>query len=188
MTPPRVTGLSPADMVLTPSGLRHMGRLIPCSIGHGGVSATKAEGDGATPVGIHRIVGLLYRPDRLARPAPWARPIGPGDLWCDASGDPAYNRHVRAPFSASHERLSRPDALYDLILVTDWNWPDARPGAGSAIFLHQWRRPGYPTAGCIAVDRADLLWLAPRAVPGTRLVVPAALAGRARRRAVTVPV
>ncbi|MCP6053683.1 hypothetical protein NL338_26220, partial [Klebsiella pneumoniae] len=49
----------------------------------------KREGDGATPAGIHRIAGLLYRPDRLPRPAPWAEPIGPGDLWCDDPADPA---------------------------------------------------------------------------------------------------
>ena len=169
-------------MVLIPGGLRAFGRILPCSIGRAGVTAAKAEGDGATPAGVHRIAGLLYRPDRLARPAPWAEPIGPGDLWCDAPGDPAYNHAVRAPFRPSHERLRRADPLYDLVLVTDWNWPDARPGRGSAIFLHQWRRPGFPTAGCIALSRPDLLWLAARAGPGTRLAVPAALAGRATRR------
>lgn len=168
-------------MVLTPTGLRAFGRLIPVSIGRGGVSTAKREGDGATPAGTHRIAGLLYRPDRVARPAPWAEPILPGDLWCDAANDPAYNRHVCAPFAASHETLRRPDPLYDLILVTDWNWPDARPGKGSAIFLHQWRRPGFPTAGCIAMARADLRWLAERAPPGTTLTVPPTLQGRLPR-------
>lgn len=171
-------------MVLTPQGLRFRGRVIPCSIGRGGITAAKAEGDGATPAGLHRIAGLLYRPDRLARPAPWAEPIGPGDLWCDDPGHASYNQHVRAPFPASHERLRRADPLYDMVLVTDWNWPVACSGQGSAIFLHQWRRPGYPTAGCIAISRRDLQWLAPRAVPGTRLIVPPALAGRGARRVV----
>ena len=170
-----------ADMVLTPMGLRFMGRLIPCSVGRGGINTAKREGDGATPAGQHRIAGLLYRPDRLPMPAPWAEPIGPGDLWCDAADDPAYNLHVRAPFAASHEELRRADPLYDLILVTDWNWPRATPGRGSAIFLHQWRRPGFQTAGCIAMARPDLRWLAARAVPGTRLTVPPALAGRLPR-------
>lgn len=172
----------PEDMVLTPSGLRFAGRVIPCAIGRAGVSAAKREGDGATPAGIHRIVGLLYRPDRIARPAPWAEPIGPGDLWCDDSGHPAYNRWVRAPLAASHERLRRPDPLYDLVLVTDWNWPVARAGQGSAIFLHQWRRPRHPTAGCIAFSRRDLIRIAGLAPPGTRLIVPATLADRLGRR------
>ena len=45
------------------------------------------------------------------------------------------------------------------MLTTDWNWPLAVPSAGSAIFIHTWRRPGAPTAGCLALSRADLLWL-----------------------------
>lgn len=160
-------------MVLTPQGLRFRGRLIPCSIGKGGLSSTKREGDGATPTGTHHITGLWYRPDRLPRPASWARPIGPGDLWCDDPRDPAYNHHATAPLAASHERLRRADPLYDLILTTDWNWPDATPGKGSAIFLHQWRRPGFGTEGCIAFARPHLIWIAQHAAPGTRLIVPA---------------
>lgn len=165
--------MSPADILLTPQGVRFHGRRLPCSIGRGGVTRDKREGDGATPAGVHRIVGLFYRPDRMAMPAPWAIPIGPGDLWSDASGDPAYNHWVRAPYGPSHERLRRADPLYDVVLVTDWNWPEAEPGRGSAIFLHQRRRPGYPTEGCIALSRADLHWLAARVIPGTRVIIPA---------------
>ncbi|MFW8593654.1 L,D-transpeptidase family protein [Cribrihabitans neustonicus] len=165
---------SPADLVLSPRGVRFHGRLLPCAIGKGGISSAKREGDGATPAGIHRIAGMLYRPDRLPRPADWAEPIGPGDLWSDDVRDDRYNHHVRAPYPFSHERLRRGDPLYDLVLVTDWNWPEAVPGAGSAIFIHQWRRPGYPTEGCIAFDRHDLHWLAARVRPGTRVVVPQA--------------
>jgi L,D-peptidoglycan transpeptidase YkuD (ErfK/YbiS/YcfS/YnhG family) len=52
---------------------------------------------------VHRIVGMLYRPDRMAPPADWALPIGPGDLWSDDPEDPDYNLMVRAPhgFSAT---------------------------------------------------------------------------------------
>ncbi|SDC72181.1 L,D-transpeptidase catalytic domain [Ruegeria marina] len=159
-------------MVLTPRGVRFLGRYFPCSIGKGGIRADKREGDGATPVGAHRIVGLLYRADRIARPADWARPIGPGDLWSDDMGDAAYNQLVRTPYPHSHERLRRADPLYDLVLVTDWNRPDAEPGRGSAIFIHQWRRPGYPTEGCIAFSRTDLRWIAQRIAPGARMIIP----------------
>lgn len=163
---------TPDDLVLTPRGVRFQGRVYPCSIGKNGITANKREGDGATPAGIMHVTGLWYRPDRLSAPAPWARPIGPGDLWCDAPDDPAYNHHARAPLSVSHERLRRADPLYDLILTTDWNWPDAVPGRGSAIFLHQWRRPHFGTEGCIAFARADLIRIAALAVPGTRVIVP----------------
>ena len=168
-------------LVLTPMGLRAGPRVIPCSVGRGGITATKREGDGATPMGRHRIVGLFYRPDRLARPGDWAQPILPGDLWCDASGHPDYNHPVQAPFAASHEAMRRPDPLYDIVLVTDWNFPEAQAGLGSAIFLHQWRRPGFPTAGCIAMARADLIWLAGQVAPGDDLIVPALPRWPARR-------
>lgn len=164
--------MSNDDLVLTPMGLRFMGRVLPCSLGRAGLTLDKREGDSATPVGTHRIVGLLYRPDRLVSPSVWARPILPGDLWCDAWDQPDYNHAVRAPFTPSHEDMRRPDPLYDLVLITDWNWPNAQPGKGSAIFLHEWRRPGYPTAGCIAFSRQDLIWLAQRVQPGAKLVVP----------------
>lgn len=158
-------------MVLTPKGLRFGGRIFPCSIGKGGLSSYKQEGDGATPQGIHRIVGMLFRPDRVTRPVRWAMPIGPRDLWSDDLRDPAYNTHVRAPHGFSHECLRRSDPLYDLVLLTDWNWPDAQPGKGSAIFVHQWRRPGYPTEGCIALRRDHLRWVAERVGRGTRLII-----------------
>lgn len=162
----------PQDLVLTKQGLRFCGTLLPCIIGKGGISSTKREGDGATPTGVHRITGMLYRPDRLPPPAPWARPIGPRDLWSDDGADEAYNSLVTAPYGFSHERLRRADPLYDLVLVLDWNMAPAIAGRGSAIFIHQWRRPGYPTEGCIAFSRRDLHWLASRVVPGTRVLVP----------------
>ena len=163
--------MRPDDLILTPIGLRFRGRRYPCTIGRGGISAEKREGDGATPSGTHRIVMTLYRPDRIPRPAPWAVPILPGDLWSDDSGDAAYNQWVRAPYAPSHEALRRADPLYDLVLVTDWNWPEAEPNRGSCIFMHQWRRPGYPTEGCVALCRKHLHRLAKNIVPGTLLKV-----------------
>lgn len=163
-------------MVLTRMGLRFMGRLWPCTIGRGGVRKDKREGDGATPVGVHRLVGMLYRPDRVARPADWAVPIGPRDLWSDDTAHEDYNLMVRAPYGFSHERLRRADPLYDLVILTGWNWPYAERGRGSAIFIHQWRRPGYPTAGCIGMRPADLRAIAPLIRYETRLIVPEALA------------
>lgn len=165
--------MTPADLVVTPMGVRFLGRVLPCSVGRGGIvpAGAKREGDGGTPTGSHRIVGMLYRPDRMARPADWAVPIGPGDLWSDDPRDQDYNHMVSAPYAPSHERLRRADPLYDLVLITDWNWPHAVPGRGSAIFLHRWRRPGYPTAGCVAFDPQDLLWIARRLRPGARLII-----------------
>lgn len=158
-------------MVLSGGRVRFRGQCYPCTIGRGGRSARKREGDGATPIGAHRIVGLLYRPDRMARPADWAVPIRPRDLWSDDPGDPDYNMMVTRPHAFSHEVLRRADPLYDLVLITDWNWPYAVPGRGSCIFIHQWRRPGYPTAGCVAFRRDHLRRIAQRITYGTRLIV-----------------
>jgi L,D-peptidoglycan transpeptidase YkuD (ErfK/YbiS/YcfS/YnhG family) len=37
--------------------------------------------------------------------------------------------------------------------------------------LHRWRRPGYPTAGCVAFSAPDLRWIATRITHKTRLIV-----------------
>ena len=163
--------MSPFDLVLSPTGVRFRGQKYPCTIGRGGIRSDKSEGDGATPTGHHHIVGMFYRPDRMACPSPWAVPIRPGDLWSDAPDQPEYNTHIRAPYAHSHETLRRADPLYDLIFVTDWNWPTAIPGRGSCIFLHQWRRPGYPTEGCVGFRRDHLRRIAAQITPGTRVIV-----------------
>ena len=77
----------------------------------------------------------------------------------------------RAPSRFSHERLFRADPLYDLILLTNWNWPYAVKGRGSAIFLHRWRKPGHTTEGCIAFDPQHLRQIAERIRFGTKIIV-----------------
>jgi len=135
----------------------------------------KREGDGATPRGIWRIVGGGFRADRVPCPAArnvFLRAIGPGDIWSDDPKDPAYNHGFNAhdhPFN--HEKLRMSARLYDLMLISDWNWPDAQPGKGSAIFLHQWRKPRHPTAGCLAFAPRDLRWIVARWTPGSRIFV-----------------
>jgi L,D-peptidoglycan transpeptidase YkuD (ErfK/YbiS/YcfS/YnhG family) len=163
--------MTACDLVLTPTHLRFMNRRFACTIGRGGLTDTKAEGDGATPRGTHRILQAFYRADRMVAPVPWAQPIGPRDLWSDAPQDAAYNSLVRAPYPHSHEQMRRADPMYDLVLVTDWNYPNAEPGKGSAIFVHQWRRPGWPTAGCVAFSRSDLRFIAQHLSPRSRLII-----------------
>lgn len=163
--------MTSADLVLTRRGVRFANRVFPCAIGRGGVALNKTEGDGVTPVGVHRITGCLYRPDRMPCPVPWAEPILPNDLWSDDSNDPDYNQLVHAPHDYSHERLRRADPLYDLVLTTNWNWPVATPNLGSAIFIHCWRKPRHPTEGCIAFRPDHLLWIASRIDIGTRVII-----------------
>ncbi len=139
-----------------------------CAIGPAGVSADKREGDGATPVGCFQLRRVLYRPDRLARPEtglPVAA-LRPEDGWCDDPDVAAYNRPVRLPYAASHERLWRDDGIYDVIVVLGHNDDPPVPGRGSAIFLHV-AKPDYgPTAGCVALALADLLTVLREVGPG----------------------
>lgn len=161
------------DLVVTHNGAWFRGRHFPCATGRGGFTTAKREGDGATPIGVHGFVGLLYRPERVARAElpDWALPIGPRDLWSDDPRDEDYNLMVRAPYTPSHERLRRADPLYDIVLLTNYNWPYAERGRGSAIFVHLWRGPRFPTAGCVAFRRTDLLWIANRITYRTRLII-----------------
>ena len=145
-------------------------RQVRCALGRGGVkpAAAKREGDGASPAGIWPMRRVLWRADRLARPVtalPLAA-IAETDGWCDASGDPAYNRPVRLPDPASAERLWLAEAVYDVIVVLGHNDAPPVPGLGSAIFLHV-AKPDYaPTAGCVALALEDLLQVLALAEPG----------------------
>ena len=141
------------------TGILQCGNLrLPVALGRSGVRALKREGDGASPRGRWPALRVYYRPDRLMRPKTSlsARPLREQDGWCDAPGDRNYNRPVRLPYPASTEQLWREDALYDLILVLDYNIARRVHGRGSAIFVHA-ARPGFePTAGCVALKPAHL--------------------------------
>lgn len=158
------------DMVVGKWGARFCGRRLPCAIGRGGITTDKREGDGASPAGIWRLVGGMYRADRGIIFG--LQPIGHNDRWSDDPRDLAYNQQVRAhAYPYNHERLRRADPLYDIVLFSDWNWPIAKSGKGSAIFVHLWRRPRFPTAGCIGFSRPDLEWILARLKPDTRLFI-----------------
>ncbi|MEM9716310.1 MAG: L,D-transpeptidase family protein [Pseudomonadota bacterium] len=153
--------MTPNDLVVTKWGARYRGHHVPCSIGRGGIGIKQGEGDGITPVGTYRLRLIGVRPDRVALPSQVEQaPIGPQDIWSDDPKDPGYNQWQTGRFAPfSHEALRRSNPLYDLVGVLDFNWPEAVPGAGSAIFLHAWRKPRHPTEGCIAFDPKDLAWI-----------------------------
>jgi len=144
-----------------------------CSLGPAGLSAAKREGDGATPIGAWPCRRLYYRPDRLAAPPTGLETLSltPQVGWCDAPGDPRYNRPVQLPYPASAESLWREDHVYDLIVPLGYNDAPVRPGLGSAIFLHlAW--PAYPpTQGCVALALEDLLGFLALADPRSRVII-----------------
>jgi L,D-peptidoglycan transpeptidase YkuD (ErfK/YbiS/YcfS/YnhG family) len=149
------------------------GRIWPCAVGRGAVGEKRGEGDGVTPVGRWVMRRVLYRADRLAAPqtALDCAVIAADDGWCDDPGDAAYNRPVRLPYPASHEKLTREDHLYDVVVVLGHNDDPVVPGAGSAIFLHVARDDYGPTEGCVALALPDLLALLREAAPGSAVEV-----------------
>ena len=149
------------------------GLQIAVALGRGGIKADKREGDGATPAGSFRPVRLWWRKDRSPRPPTRlpARPIDPADGWCEDPADRRYNRPIRLAPGAAGDRLTRNDALYDLIIEINHNTRPRIAGRGSAVFIHV-ARPGLgPTAGCIAMPAPALRRLLRRLGRNTRIVI-----------------
>ena len=150
------------DLIVDRWGAQYRGRKLPCSIGRGGIGIKQGEGDGITPIGTFNIEAIKYRSDRLdfASPKIMQTSIGLNDVWSDDPKDPNYNHQASGPdYPYSHEKLYRSDGLYDAFGILNYNWPNASAGAGSAIFIHAWRKPRHPTEGCIAFRLVDLVWI-----------------------------
>lgn len=138
------------------------------AIGPGGIAIKGGEGDGITPRGVYPVREIFYRADRIARPDTVLplRAIAKDDGWCDAPGDPNYNRLVKLPYPASAEQMWRDDHLYDLVAVLGYNDDPVVVGKGSAIFLHL-AKPDYAhTHGCVALNYDDALAALKQLRPG----------------------
>jgi L,D-peptidoglycan transpeptidase YkuD (ErfK/YbiS/YcfS/YnhG family) len=137
-----------------------IGQKMPITIGKNGFCSVfdKQEGDNRTPIVDLTPVAFLYRPDRVRRIKTFLPTfaIHKNDGWCDAPLDRHYNQYVILPYTASSENLYRIDHRYDYILVTDYNYPNAEPYRGSAIFIHIMHDDMTPTAGCLGFRKADL--------------------------------
>ncbi len=148
-------------------------QVFPCALGRGGITANKREGDGGTPLGSMRLLSGYFRNDHFrGRGTRLAMSPIDADLgWCEVPDDRNYNRPVKIPYGASHERMKRDDRLYDACIVLDWNIRPRRRGRGSAIFFHL-ARPGFtPTQGCVAVTDKVMARLLPHLSSRTVLKV-----------------
>jgi len=131
---------------------------VSAVLGRNGLAAfgDKKEGDGKTPSGTYPLgpafgyassmnTGLLYRQ---------ATDL---DFWVDDTHSMQYNQWVRGrPDAHSFERMKRRDDLYQYGIVIGYNTHPIVPGAGSAIFMHVWRRYNGPTSGCVALNQRNL--------------------------------
>ena len=150
----------------------------------------KREGDGRSPQGRFALGDVFgYAPS----PPPGLRmgylPQPPEAVCVDDPRSSLYNTLVERGEAEDRFDSSEPmrrdlafgDGLYEWGVWVRYNPegrrdPETDQGLGSCIFLHVWRSPDSPTAGCTAMDRDHLLqllaWLDPSASPvlvqGTR--------------------
>jgi zinc D-Ala-D-Ala dipeptidase len=136
-----------------------------------GAGPVKREGDGKAPAGVFTL-GTAFGFD----PAPPTKlpylALTPSTECVDDSQSTRYNELVEGTAIAkdwnSSEHMRSEDVLYRKGIFIQHNTP-ATSGAGSCIFFHIWRSPTSPTAGCTAMDTADITrllgWLDPRQLP-----------------------
>ena len=128
-----------------------------CCIGKKGLSLNKKEGDKKTPKGIFSLENVYYRKDRIDRPDTKLKCIQIKNNmgWCDDTNyAKMYNKLIKTPNKAKHEKLFRTDNKYDLLIPIKYNFNNPIPGLGSCIFLHLTNNYK-PTAGCIALKKND---------------------------------
>ena len=144
-----------------------------CSIGRGGVTKQKIEGDHCTPIGTFKFEKIYYREDKLGKIdfAISSDRISDQDGWCDDPKNKFYNQFVKFPFDGSAEELFRKDDLYDIVCVINYNTKPIVPGKGSAIFLHICKDDFTPTEGCIAVKKEVLLKISQNIIPNSSIII-----------------
>lgn len=155
---------------------RSVGAPVPIVVGRSGVGP-KREGDGRSPRGVFPLgFAFGYRDAPPVETDVAYRSLPPESVCVDDTASDRYNQIVFEPgpeadwesAEAMRRDLAHGDDLYSLGVTVEYN-PDATPGAGSCIFLHVWRGPESPTAGCTAMPEEDLRsvlgWLQPRRRP-----------------------
>lgn len=153
-----------------------LGQEVSYYIGKNGIidSYLKQEGDGCTPTGLLLPVAVFYRAGRIIPPRTFLPtfPIHLYDGWSDCVQDKhRYNQYVHHPYGFSAEHLWKEESIYDLVLVTDYNYPDAQTGAGSAIFIHLKSKIRNYTEGCLAFDPPILKRILRQLQPGQGFLV-----------------
>jgi L,D-peptidoglycan transpeptidase YkuD (ErfK/YbiS/YcfS/YnhG family) len=151
---------------------------VPVVVGRNGVGK-RHEGDGRAPSGIFELSEVFgYDTERPSGSRMAYRGLNDDTACVDDSASRYYDRIVEpasidgGPDWTSAEAMRRDlhngDDLYELGVVVDYN-PERKSSAGSCIFLHVWRGPDQPTAGCTAMSRDSIYelarWLDPRAHP-----------------------
>ena len=130
---------------------------LKSTIGKGGISTKKKEGDNKNPRGNFKFKYILYRKDRISnlRTILEKKIIKKNMGWCDDPKSKYYNQLIKFPFKYSAEKLWLKKNIYDIIVVIDYNLSPIIKNKGSAIFLHI-TKEYEETKGCIAINLRNM--------------------------------
>lgn len=144
---------------------------IPCSFGKKGLAPhnEKVEGDGRTPSGTFEI-GAAFGYEPFPGIKMQYIKLEDYHYWISDIHSPKYNKLVDYyPGKLYAEKMRRTDDLYKFGIIIEYNTKQVIRGKGSAIFIHVSRKPGAPTAGCIAIAEKQMQnlirWVDPNKQP-----------------------
>ncbi len=155
---------------------KSVGKAIPVAIGRNGLAwgrglhpketdrkPLKKEGDGRSPAGVFTLSAVFGQipPDSMAGLKMPYIFLKKGLECVDDPVSVYYNRMVERDTVKtvdwhSSEKMWHPGIWYRLGVMVEHNKRPVVKGAGSCIFLHNWSEPGETTAGCTAMDPANM--------------------------------
>ena len=129
-----------------------------CSLGKAGIKKKFKEGDNITPKGIFKIIKVYYRSDKIKKINTKIKKIKIKKKmgWCNDPRSIFYNKQIKLPNKANHEKLYRSDNLYNIIVVLSYNINTIVKNKGSAIFIHVAKNNYQPTHGCIGLKKNQI--------------------------------
>ena len=146
-------------------------KIYECQVGGGGfkIPSRKIEGDKATPIGLWQLESIYYRSDRILRPRSNKKNVLKINRitrncgWCNDPESNYYNRYIKinkcSLKKTNYEKLWREDNVYDIFLEINHNKSPSMKNKGSAIFIHCSFNDKRTTAGCVALQKSDLIFL-----------------------------
>ncbi|HEY2042727.1 MAG TPA: L,D-transpeptidase family protein [Jatrophihabitans sp.] len=154
------------------NGWSKVGPAVSAWLGSAGMSTNAREGFNGTPVGSFGLTQAFGNNADPGSPMPYFQATA-DDWWSGDSASPTYNSHQHCAASTCPFRTSESENLHDAgwvygyALVINYNMFPARPGKGSAFFLHV--TENQPTAGCVSIPADQMVrilhWLNPAAHP-----------------------
>jgi len=129
-------------------------------IGKNGASFEKLEGDKKTPLGLFKL-STTFGYDENSFKMPYIK-VSKEYHCVDDSNSKFYNKIINSNFLLkdynSFEYMKRDDLQYKFGVVIDYNDIQAK-NRGSCIFIHLKSKNKTPTAGCVALEEDEMIYL-----------------------------